>query len=714
MTTLLIVTLFLVAALAAWAWFRRRHTAEQSREHVPLAAERSATVELQSTAVTEVAVTTVALRNEKREPLPDANLLEATADSASASFEPEPRVTEATSVTSQAIDVRRPEMELQPAPDLTPAIIQAPAIPPATPPDAPLPATTKATSIENTATVHECEDVKSTLVHKRLVSIGGEETGKPWNFLQHEPLAMETKTPTPISEANVPASESATQPAIADKKVVELETPEGATIASTYNVPPRGNGKVESEARPTLDVALTEAEQTPKSPTYHPPTPPATTLKTSGTRERAPHSMPTADANLRLRIQLVFGRDGTVKTLALVADLREGMPSDIELTGTQGELRLTELRDDCYDPVPLPDAANALRQGIEWRGRGDARRWRWVLGGRPLFVFAQGDEFGLHGFVSTTRLWLNAHHAILATANLRDEVVAALANSGCANPEISDEETPGVPSSWILFRNVTPTRAVPMRDEQDILNVLCPAHDIEPHFVGGIRLERKTWLAGFPPRIRLTGELGSGFQVMIDGQLAHPVADGAFETPGWDAEGDHRLWFGDRAETYSLCTMDESWDGWPAHDFRTGTAICGAGIHQTEEARCHQVRVSTSNPLLVGARPGEIFCYQAHHDVRSETISVLVPFAPVWALPTDPLHANKRLTRIILLNAAQPIAVAEHANQSRNTERALRKWIIAINDARHKRLALAEDAEEANALWRHYCAVAKHLWRRMR
>ena len=96
-----------------------------------------------------------------------------------------------------------------------------------------------------------------------------------------------------------------------------------------------------------------------------------------------------------------------------------------------------------------------------------------------------------------------------------------------------------------------------MRDERDVLNVLCPAHEIEPQFIGGIKLERNVWLAGFPPRIRLAGELGNGFQLLIDGQPAQLASDGAFETPGWDNEGEHRLWFGDRAETYALRTMKE-------------------------------------------------------------------------------------------------------------------------------------------------------------
>jgi hypothetical protein len=33
--------------------------------------------------------------------------------------------------------------------------------------------------------------------------------------------------------------------------------------------------------------------------------------------------------------------------------------------------------------------------------------------------------------------------------------------AGCGEPEIMDETTEGVPSGWLLFRHVRPTRWVP-------------------------------------------------------------------------------------------------------------------------------------------------------------------------------------------------------------------------------------------------------------
>jgi hypothetical protein len=329
----------------------------------------------------------------------------------------------------------------------------------------------------------------------------------------------------------------------------EAEAREKIRIAAEEEARRQADEKIEKEKtadEPAIEPPSQppEPNETPRPPIYRPTAPSATTAPSRTRVQTVSRTAQPSNADLRLRVQLVFGHGGVVRSLALAPDRRDGMPSEIEVTGTQGELHLTHLRDDCYEPVALADAGNALTQGIEWRGRGNARRWRWVLGGRELYVLAPGDEFGLHGFVSTARLWLNTRHVVLAAKRLREQVLAALAEAGCATPEVSDDTTPGVPTGWLLFREVIPTRFV-QRDERDILNALCPAHDIERHFVGGIKLERNTWLAGYPPRIRFTGEFANGFQVKIDGHPAQPAGDGAFEAPGWDSEGEHRLWFGD-------------------------------------------------------------------------------------------------------------------------------------------------------------------------
>ena len=243
----------------------------------------------------------------------------------------------------------------------------------------------------------------------------------------------------------------------------EAEARKGARIIAEEEARRYGKEKVVTEEPPSEPAieALPRpkipdhADETPRPPTYCPTAPPATTSRSRARVQTGSCTTPTSNTDLRLRVQLVFGRGGVVRSLALAADRRDGMPNEIEVTGTQGEIHLADLRDDCYEPVKLEDAGNALLQGIEWRGRGDAGRWRWVLGGREIYVLVAGDQLAspMYGFVSTARLCLNSRHVVLAAKRLQEEVLAALAETGCTTPEVSDDTTPGVPT--VGFFSVT-------------------------------------------------------------------------------------------------------------------------------------------------------------------------------------------------------------------------------------------------------------------
>ena len=331
-------------------------------------------------------------------------------------------------------------------------------------PDVSFPVATETPSGDNTEIALKREQVKPTSASQQPVSTIDKEASQLCDDYQ----GTETKTSPSRLEVTVPPSDSAMQSTSMDEQCDEEKDPTSTvlTISATESLRAEAD-LTDCENSKSL---LIEAEPTPKPPTYHPPTPPAKKLRTSENQERTPRLTPMGDTDLRLRVQLSFARDGSLKTLALVADRRAGMPSEVDIGGTQNGLRLKELRDDYYEPVAIVDASNALLQGVEWHGYGDSRRWRWVLGGREIYVLAPGDEFGLHGFVLTARLWLNARHVILTKASLREKVLAALTAAGCASWEERDDTTSGVPSGWILFREVKPTRAVPMRDD-DTLNV---------------------------------------------------------------------------------------------------------------------------------------------------------------------------------------------------------------------------------------------------
>jgi uncharacterized protein (DUF3084 family) len=504
------------------------------------------------------------------------------------------------------------------------------------------------------------------------------------------------------------------QGAVYRKSAPSSDGPDSGVSAPDYSgVPPREDD--DASLVPTMHIAR-EGDSAPLDELpprnqldYNPPAPPKPKNGAISGRHGTRRANARPGANLRLRILFDFRRGDVF----LVPSRRNGMPPKVGVVGTQAEHYLAESQRNRYEPVPVADVAELLLNGVEWCGRGDARQWRWRLGKRDVYVFAPGDQFGLHGFVSTARLSLHSRHFVVARAERVEQVLDSLAAAGCTQPVAYDESTRGLPHGWLVFRDVVPTRAVPMREGKDVLNVLCPLHKIKPRFRGGIRLTRHSWLAGFPPRIQLMGDLGGDFRLMIDDQTAVRAADGTIEAAGWDVVGKHCLLFGDETVTYELRRMEEEWTPWPAHEFDMGAAICGAGIVGVGGSSPYQVRVPATNPIIIGPREGEIYCCKARDGLRGGALLALVPFAPVWALPYDPVRADKARARVVRLDSADRNSLAGAATSSGNESHKLTAWVMAINAARRKRLALADESKEGQELWRRCCATARRLWRKM-
>jgi len=716
MTKFIVITLAAVAAAVAWVWFRRRPVSEKPLTHNRRSDEQLPYKDAQASQRTDLdlhAPITVDVHQEQSTQKPHEPTTEGLATPPSQTVSPASDITQPARALTDTAEVAPSLLPSQP---LAGRALTVPVEPVGSPPASPA-FTSVDVSLLPSNKAPDAVVRKSD--HAKPIA-----ASPPIDLLNQDEIVMLAETPG--SEVSVPqttapsphtstprADETVTKPTIVDEQPAEIPMLLETTATSLPTTIPSPGDQTELATCKGTEPPLAEDEPPLEARHFSEPKPPPT-KKTSTKSERKLDPAPRTDTSLPIRLQLVFGRDGSVKKLALVPHRREGMPSSIEVTAAHGCLRLSEWSADSYEPMPVSDIANELSEGVVWQAREAAQRWRWELCRREIYVLAAGDEFGLHGFVTRRkdqRLWLNTRHVVLAKESLREQVSAALVEAGCVVSEVYESTTPGVPSGWVLFRDVTPTRAVKMRDEGNILNVLCPAHEIEPQFVGGIRLEQNVWLAGFPPRISLAGELGNGFQVLIDDQLAQLANDGAYDSPGWDAEGKHRLWFGDRAETYEIRTMKEEWESWHAHNFGTGAAICGASTHRLDGVRGRQVCIPTANPLLVGARPGEIFYCQTRHDVRSKIIVALVPFAPVWALPFDPVHADKRSARLVALDSLEPVSALEQRDRNRRVNAAEKWWVSAVNDAGRKHLTLSAQSVEVKALWQRYRAVARHLWK---
>jgi hypothetical protein len=531
-----------------------------------------------------------------------------------------------------------------------------------------------------------------------------------------QPFVPGTTTPTPSADLAC-MGEPIRQPYIAHEEIAELSTSLDTTAATLPITTPSSGRKAEAATGGGTEPPPAVVEPLRKARSFSEPKP-SPTRKIATHDERKADPTPRIEAGLPIRLQLVFGSSGSVKKLVLIPHRVEGMPSSFEVTTVAGDrLQFSESSADSYESLAVSAFLNPLSEGMVFQARGDTQAWRWELSRRDIYVLAAGDAFGLSGFVTRhrdQRLWLNTRHVVLAKESLRDQVMGALNDAGCSSPEVCDSATPGVPSGWILIRDVIPTRAVPMREEHNILNVLCPRHEIEPQFTGGIRLERSVWLAGFPPRIRFAGEMENGFRVLIDDQLSTLADDGAFVSPGWDEEGEHRLWFCDRAQTYALRTMKEEWDTWPAHKRGLGTAICGASTCWVDDVRWRQFCIPARNPVLIGARPGEIFRCRIPGGAHSDWVLTMVPFTPVWALPCGRLSKKNPAAAIELLEFKEPLNQIDESSPKLKVTSALRKWVFTVRNARRNQFILAVHGEETHALWRRYGDVAKRLRKQLR
>src|SRR5262249_9136460 len=145
-----------------------------------------------------------------------------------------------------------------------------------------------------------------------------------------------------------------------------------------------------------------------------------------------------------------------------------------------------------------------------------------------------------------------------------NDVRAAIASAGGPQPQEFGEGL-GAPQGWVGFRGVDPRVPVAPSPNGDILDALCPLPDIEIVLEGGIRLGFNNWLAGFPPRVHLTGDASSAGDVMIDGQEAELNEQSGYAVAGWDAVGDHAVWCAGKSATYSIVEGAEEWEAWEAY-----------------------------------------------------------------------------------------------------------------------------------------------------
>ncbi|MSV35494.1 MAG: hypothetical protein EXQ47_07845, partial [Bryobacterales bacterium] len=247
---------------------------------------------------------------------------------------------------------------------------------------------------------------------------------------------------------------------------------------------------------------------------------------------------PASDLALNIRVRLTFDRSGYCE-VRLLPERTAELDTEVDVKSGGTSLHLVA-QEEWYEDLSFENIGERLLRGLELKGLlADHRRARWLLTGREIYVLASHPRAS--GFVSTTRLVLGRSHVVLCAAGLLPQVEAILNEAGSRGYTKLDEAH-GVPSGWVGLRGVVPSRAVPLGPGSDPLYAIKPAPDIEIELEGGVCLHNSVWLAGFPPRIKLLGDLSGPVKLLIDGKEAIPAAEGSFAVEGYDLPGQHLVY----------------------------------------------------------------------------------------------------------------------------------------------------------------------------
>ena len=424
---------------------------------------------------------------------------------------------------------------------------------------------------------------------------------------------------------------------------------------------------------------------------------------------------------LRVEVRLFF--KGDFCCVSLLPERDGSLPAEVEVEGDGNPPPLLALQDEWFQNVCPDLVGDILQRGLVWQARIDGQVVaRWNLSGREVYVL--GRRSGLSGYISIPRLLVGEEHAVLCTEGQLSSVLEALRTTGSPEPAALRSDM-GVPHGWVALRGVIPYRPTPGLLEGNILDALRPLAEVEIVLDGGIRLGRATWLAGFPPNIHMRGDAGTVGQVLIDRQPAQVVSQDHLAAPKWDSPGMHEVWCSSVSKTYAIEEGPESWDAWDAYDWSLGeqgcgdlrvpAAICGvfARPHDQRARGRISVTVPSTNCLLIGAHPGEIYLCRLRSGLRVSAVVAFPWFQPIWALPPTPLVCDKASSKIILIAGSEQLGPGA-ASAGRGQRQAIANWCRAILDAGRKGLTVESAGSGAAKLWREYKLAARTIWRRQR
>lgn len=419
---------------------------------------------------------------------------------------------------------------------------------------------------------------------------------------------------------------------------------------------------------------------------------------------------------LPIELQLLTQLGGTYR-LSLVPRKRHVMPDHLPVRNAQAKFELMAMGRKWYQGLSPANISDLLTDGIIWTSADPKFPGQWSLSGRQLYVLSPREELDLSGFVSTNRLALGEEHVVLCLSSIASSVREILGETCELQPR--EVVGRGIPDGWVAYTHVFPTKPLPVGTTAHILDALRPIPDLNIKLRGGIRIQRSVWLSGYPPEIKIVGDITHAQFMLIDGQPASVKNSRFLWTGSSDTLGPHVVTIDGKARTYSIAEPNENWEKCAAYSFSipgrghaksTCWTICGALVSACGSSAVKQFFVPPSNPILIGATPGQIQYCEVRKDIRTDLCPVAPDFDAVWAVPSDALHTNKATTQIKFVgkNFCPPNNLPPRSSQlPKHTLR----WCTAILDSSRKGLAIEPHSEAASRLWNDYKKVAKRLWR---
>lgn len=562
--------------------------------------------------------------------------------------------------------------------------------------------------------VHVDDTDASTLESDDPAHEGAPEAVAP-HLTLYEGTEREQTQPTDRQESERETFEPS--PSLNDDRPNETTAPPDLSLQDSDQTSPESGW--ESEALPSeatdfdpksIDQAKPNLRE--RTPRRHRPSPRNRVVPAPRTERPAQSEQPAGARRMAIDVRLLFEKGGFCR-VSLMPRRESEMADRVSVSGAGAPEELIALQDDWFQDVSPGELGRLLAEGIEW-AESSTPTTRWSLAGRDLFVLKRSSD--LSGYLSAPILVIGEDHVVLCKRAVLDEVRSVLSMSGTPEPVIVGAEF-GVPEDWVALRGIVPKTALAPSESGDFLDALRPRADVAVALEKGIKIDRSTWLSGFPPSIQVRGEGTLAVDVSIDGKRAAFDPSVGYVADGWDAIGEHVISGSAGVRSYKIVQGAEEWARWDAHDWKGETcgeplrSICGASVRDDRlERNAPTVWVSASNPILIGANPGEIDrCVQFGEGVQSKLVCGTPSFRPVWALPADGFRASKSNHCVRLVGSLTP--AARHRTVA---DELVQAWCRAIRAASNKRLRPLPSSPEVLAAWTQYGQQAKAISRLLR